>query len=304
MTKTVFRMLSIKGLSKSILCLLAFILWNNNSYGHNFKMSAITINGAGLFNHRLILRDVNGADVKPPNSLDWFDTHTPTMFNIPAGDYHFFSDGGNLPFTFSINGAGLIDYAANLDILLDGRGTTQLTLKGFEVTIDARYLLGAGVSFGKDFIKYGKVRLLPAPNYIVTTGSAVQAGFSFALGLNGQFDFNSKLKSFLKGCGTSTIIFEGYPLIVDGTATPGDLWIIPIWYNKTDVPGNSFPFSKDKVLLGNLLPLRTVWGDRYALGSSNPNYYFSVGLNGVFTTYSSKLKLDKFNGLSRITLMP
>ena len=291
-------------LSKVILCLLAFILWNGEASGQK----TISIIGSNLFNHRLILQNESGATIKPPNSLDWFSTSVSTSFNIPVGKYHFFSDGGSPPITFSVNDAGLIDYAANLNILLEGRGTAQLTLKGFDVTIDARYLLGAGVSFGKDFLKYGKIKLLPAPNYIVTTGSAVQAGFSFELGLNGLFNFNTQFSPFLKGNGTSTIVFEGYPLLIDATAMlpSGAVYVAPIWYNSaTDVLGNSVPFSNDRVIMGNFLPLRNAWGDRYGLQSANTNYLFTVDLSGNFNIYGSpKLRLDKWHGLTRIKALP
>lgn len=292
---------TIKSLTKIMVCLLVFVLGYSNTYGQK----AISIMGSTLFNPRLILQNESGATIPPPNSADWFSTSTSTTFSIPAGKYHFFSDAGSLPITFSVNDAGLIDYATNLDNLLAGRGTNQLTLNGFEVTIDARYLLGAGVSFGKDFIKYGKIRLLPAPNYIVTTGSAVQAGFGFELGLDGLFKFNTKLLPFLKGNGTSTIVFEGYPLLVDVTALVNvpTVYITPIW--SVGKLGDNVPFSNDKVIMGNFLPLRNAWGDRYGLQSSDARYFFTVDSMGNFNIQgSSKLRLDRFQGIARIKALP
>jgi hypothetical protein len=273
----------------------------------------ITLDGSNLFHRALILADAGAGTL-----TDWFDSRVPQTFNLKAGDYRFYVDSGHFTdVLFSITTTGTIQFPASFNTFLSLRGTNTLVLNGFQVTLDARYLLGAGVLLAgvsqgefanEDWIRHKTIRLLPAPNYLVAPGSGVQGGFSFKLDFNGKFDFNATQLPFLKGKGTNTLIFRGYPVLIDATAITNwdSLILLEVWYNASDVLGDSVPFAYNKVLMGNLLPLRV--GDAYMFqtheGLYTP-YHFTIDLKGVFSVNNlAKLRLDKFNRLTRVTLIP
>lgn len=273
----------------------------------------VTIDGSNLFHRALILADAGAATL-----TDWFDSRVPQTFHVAAGDYRFYVDSGHFTeIMFSVTPNGAVQFPPTFNTFLSLVGTNTLILNGFEVTIDARYLLGAGILFAgvsqgehvnEDWIRYETIRLLPAPNYVVAPGSGVQGGFGVKLDFTGKFDFNARALPFLKGKDTKTLIFKGYPVLIDATAiTDWALLVLPaVWYNSTDTIGDSVPLAKNKVLMGNLLPLRT--GDGYNFLTDQgltTDYFFTIDLKGVFQVSDpTKLSLDKFNRLTRITVLP
>jgi hypothetical protein len=136
------------------------------------------------------------------------------------------------PWSFRVTAAGMVDYNPSFDNFLSGRGTTKLTINGFEVTLDARRLGTGGVvmlniaeKFG--FINFRKVRMTPQfglhTGYGVLQASGVVGNFEFGLGLGGLFEYDRALdissrSGFLAGQRTTTLEFYGFPVALDGRA--------------------------------------------------------------------------------------
>ena len=154
-----------------------------------------------------------------------------------AKNFHFQIQSGVLPdWTFRVNDSGNIEYNEEFDIthggFLAGRGTTTLTLLGYQVTFDARNLSGGSVvmnvlgeKFG--FISFKTLRLLPQRNYQVIQGSGTAADFPFAVTLpsstsiagvfdyDPQFDICHEPRGFAAGRGTALLQFLGYPIFIN-----------------------------------------------------------------------------------------
>ena len=137
-----------------------------------------------------------------------------------------------------------MDYSTSFDSFLAGHGTNTLNINGLVVTLDARYLSGSGVLLvapltSADWISYKTVRMVPASYYSVRQGSGEVASFSFKLGIDGNWSYNTAAYDvtaggFLSGNGTSTLTFFGYPLLVDARAAGGaGVTIQPIWTPST-----------------------------------------------------------------------
>jgi hypothetical protein len=195
---------------------------------------------------------------------------------------------------------GTVDYDHSFDAFLSGRGTSTLTVNGFAVTLDARYLSGSGVLLvvgGADWIAYRTVRMVPASYYSVQQGSGVVADFQFKLGLDGHFAYQPAYDygagGFLRGNGTSTLEFLGYPILVDARAAGGaGLTIQTIW---------GMPFAYTAVQFANLLP-----ASYFALQVNSgvvTNAQFKLSASGVFSfspSLAPYLALDTFDGLTRL----
>src|SRR2546426_4797111 len=56
---------------------------------------------------------------------------------LSPGAYTFAGCGTGIGFSFSVGAGGLISYDPDLEVFLDGAGTSGLVVQGFHVTIDA-----------------------------------------------------------------------------------------------------------------------------------------------------------------------
>lgn len=232
-----------------------------------------------------------------PGQTGWINANVVQTLPLAPGRYNFqIASGYYADFWFDVTPGGTVDYDAAFDAFLGGRGTSTLTITGFAVTIDARYLSGSGVLLvvgGADWITYATVRMVPASYYSVQQGSGVVADLQFKLGLDGTFAYDPAYNGFLRGSGTSTLEFLGYPLLVDARAAGGaGVLIQTVW---------GMPFATTSVQYACLLPAAY-----YALQVNSgivTNAAFRLDTNGVFSfdpALAPYLALDTFNGLTRL----
>lgn len=181
----------------------------------------------------------------------WVDSRTVQSLTLAAGTYRFqVASGYFADFSFQVTADGQVDYDAAFDAFLGGRGTTRLTIQGFEVTLDARYLSGEGILLvapGSEWIRHRTVRMVPASSYQVQQGSGQVARFAFQIDGNGMFQYDeARFGGFLRGRGTRTLELLGYPILVDARRSGGD--------GVTISPVQSLPFAVSSVDCANLLP--------------------------------------------------
>jgi hypothetical protein len=236
-----------------------------------------------------------------PGQTGWISARSVQTLPLAPGRYNFqIASGYYADFSFQVTPAGTVDYDPAFNAFLGGRGSSTLTIAGFPVTLDARYLSGAGVLLvvgGADWIAHRTVRMVPASHYSVQQGSGQVADFRFKIGLDGKFAYQPAHEysagGFLRGNGSSTLEFLGYPLLVDARAAGGaGLTIHPIW---------GMPFTTTAVQYANLLPAAS-----FSLQVNSgvvTNARFSLNTSGVFSIAPSLapyLALDTFNGLRRL----
>jgi hypothetical protein len=233
---------------------------------------------------------------------DWLECRsTVRSLEMPPGTYHFqVASGYFADFTFTVTLDGKIEYHEAFEPFLSGRGTARLTIDGFQVTLDARYLSNAGILLvipTDEWILHRTVRMVPASHYRVQQGSGIVGTFEFRLDHTGRFQYDGALDlaagGFLKGRGTSVLEFLGYPLLIDTRAGGGDFLLLnPIW---------GMPHHPGKVAYVSLLPavrflIQTRGGSvtigQFAVDNAG-NVHLAPGL-GPF------LALDTFHGLRRL----
>src|SRR5438105_4830006 len=222
-----------------------------------------------------------------PGKTDWISSRTIQTLALEPGGYQFqIGSGYFADFTFSVTSMGTVDYDPSFNAFLSGRGSPTLTIAGFPVTLDARYLSGAGVLLvipgtNEDWITYKTCRMVPASYYSVQQGSGEVTSFAFKLGLDGTFSYDPSYDissgGFLAGRGTSTLKFLGYPILVDARAAGGTgVTIDPIW---------GMASSPTSVLFANLLP-----APFFAVGVTgtvSKGAPFSLDVHGNFSFDSS-----------------
>jgi hypothetical protein len=248
----------------------------------------------------------------PGITPDWIDSRVIQTLDLDPGVYNFqIASGYYADFTFEITPAGKVNYDKQFDSFLSGQDTSTLTVAGLELTIDARYLSGAGVLLvcpltNDDWISKRTVRLVPASSYQVQQGSGVVCELVFAIKLDGTFSYDPSIDlaagGFLKGNNTNELEFYGYPILVDSRISinvqsndPEPAWgiiIQPIW---------GMPFATTGVLYADLLPAKG-----FQLQNKSgivSTAIFDLSVNGTFSFASTlPLKLDTFNGLNRLTV--
>jgi hypothetical protein len=239
----------------------------------------------------------------PGVTSDWVDSRTVQTLNLAPGQYAFqIASGYYADFTFRVTSLGTIDYDPAYNGFLSGRNTATLGVDGLVVTLDARYLSGSGVLLvapltNDDWISYRTCRLVPASYYSVQQGSGVVANFSFRLGVDGRWTYDAAYDAssggFLAGAGTPTLVFLGYPLLVDARAAGGSgVTVQTIW---------GMPFSPTSVEYACLLPAH-YFALQVRSGVVSPAR-FSVAPNGTVSIdpgAASLLALDSFHGLRRL----
>ncbi len=245
-----------------------------------------------------------------PNSTvsSWTDSTVIQTVQLEPGVYSFqVSSGLYCSFTFSVTPTGTIDYQVEYSNFLSGKGTNRLTLNGFEVKLDARYLPGAGIIFSgdmpdlnNDWFTLKTCRMLPQSAYSVQQGSGSVSTIRFGIDPNGHFTYDLASDvthgGSLQGARTSTLSLLGFPLLIDARETAGNVLILEPLLEGI-VP------STTKVEAFNLLPgefsLQFVSGviskAKFTLDLAGQVHLESDGFLG-------SLRLDTFHGLTRLTV--
>ena len=260
----------------------------------------IQVDATRLVYHDFIIPNITAA---------WTDASTVQTLSMPAGTYSFqVGSGYYCDFTFEVTSAGLIAYDPKYGTFLAGAGTSTLVLNGFKVTIDARYLPGQGLILSDiplinnttDWISLKTMNMLPASYYSVQQGSGIVCNLSFQLDGSGHFQYAANFDvakgGFLQGAGTSTLVFLGYPLLVDSRGTDGSgVALQPVTWG--------VPFAYSDVLFVNILPAA---GFRLQLVSGLvTGAGFDMDQTGKITLQQQLpevLSLDTFHGLQRLTV--
>jgi hypothetical protein len=126
--------------------------------------------------------------------------------------------GGNVD--FQVNADGTVDYAASLNNVLSGRGTSMLVVHGVTVNVDATAL--SPMTLGLDGFEPSfkpttpfQIVVLPGINALLEDGGGY---VDFQVNADGTVDYDRALDGVLSGRGTSTLIVGGVTLTIDATA--------------------------------------------------------------------------------------
>lgn len=300
-------------------------------------MTRIKINGCAISNHWLLLQNKAGqiferVDIPPsypsPNwyfngGLDFDPAQSIPVFELPDGEYNINpQNGSNFSFTVQL---GKVNYASDCAGFLQGAGTDTLTLKGFDVTIDARYLIGNGLTFwgvlgygpgdskgrGDKLVAHRICTLLPGNNYYFVVASGLYGDFYFSVDKKGKLSVEPKYAAFMEVCTGNILQIKGFPLLIDGTKNGSDplgtFGVYNLW--DTPLPDNHTPWTGTKVIMGNFVPTWESHGyfPLYTPVKGNSTVSkdgFRLSVNGTVIVSDPKLlKVDVFNGIQRITVL-
>jgi hypothetical protein len=234
----------------------------------------ITIDGT-ILSHDLTPYRLFGPDAE---TLKRTSTHILRL--VPGALYKFQPSAKIIVanFEFQITVDGKVIYPEIYDDFLRGRGSTTLTIRGFEITIDGRilnhdltpYRLDGNVSvLSRD--RTHTLRLVPAKNYRFQPSYLFPANFEFEVTLGGTVNFPEVYDSFLMGRGTTTLTIGGFPITIDGTTLDHDL-------TPYNLEGNVSVLSRNSTHTLRLVP-----GKDYKFQPSHlfpANFKFEVTLSG------------------------
>jgi hypothetical protein len=162
-----------------------------------------------------------------PSFLDGSTTPRPTV-SLAPGTYNFQQSSGFFAdFNFRVRDDGNVDYEADFDDFLSGRGSTTLTVQGFPVRLDFTALdhdllpMIAGAGFLSHTSTH-EIRLVPASSYGFHPGSGIVATLRFQVDTNGGVVLPPEFGSFATASGNSLTI-TGHTVRIDGRALDHDL---------------------------------------------------------------------------------
>ena len=145
----------------------------------------------------------------------------PVTARLLPGTYFIYDIVGGVNFT--VSGTGTVDYAPELDAILAGRGSNQLTVFGIPITIDATALTGGRLNlhnvheFATGTSVLVTARLLPG-TYVV---SDIVGSAAFTVNAAGTVDFAPELNGVFSGRGTNQLTVSGLAIGIDATALSG-----------------------------------------------------------------------------------
>lgn len=261
----------------------------------------IKIDATKLFYRRF---KIPGVTAEPPAEPP--DSRVVQTITVAAGTYQLMFTKHPVV-TFDVKPSGTVDYDKGLDGFVKGRGSTTLTVEGVPVTLDARYVAmngGLGVLLGtaldhEDWIVHETIRLIPA-SYTVQQGAAMTSSFAFTLRADGRVEYDPKFEystgGFLEGQDTSTLVFRGYPILLDATQVGEKV-------NFLNIKG--LLAAGNGVLFVNLLPMNVAF--RIVVKGSGVTEMtplsVQVDTSGAITLIPEEhFSRDTFNGLARIKI--
>ena len=146
-----------------------------------------------------------------------FPSDTPLVRDLDPGSYTV-NDGSTGVHEFEITTAGLVSYTAAKEPFFDGLGTSQLTLVGYDIDIDATvltagtYSIGGIGGFPSETI--GTFTFLPGLKSI-QDGST--GGHEFEVTDAGLVSYVAAKEPFFDGLGTAQLTLVGYSIDIDAT---------------------------------------------------------------------------------------
>jgi len=148
-----------------------------------------------------------------------FLSATPVVLDLAPGTYTV-EDGSGGVHEFEITGTGLVGYAAEKEPFFDGLGTSQLTLVGYDVIIDAIalsspiYIIG-GIGVVTPGATVDTITFLPGVKEIQDGSGGVH---EFEVTETGVVTYAVEKEPFFDGSGTSQLTLVGYSIDIDATA--------------------------------------------------------------------------------------
>jgi hypothetical protein len=181
----------------------------------------VTLDARELSNDRYLILGVT----------DWLTNTEPYTLRLLPGSYSIVQGNGLVTeVAFTLNSNGLIDYAAESNAFLAGRGTNSINFIGLPVTLDARELttdryLIPGISDWLANTEPHTLRVLPG-SYLIVQSNGLIADAEFILNGNGLVAYTPENDTFLTGRGTNTINFIGLPVTLDARELTTDRYLI------------------------------------------------------------------------------
>jgi hypothetical protein len=131
------------------------------------------------------------------------DPHQLLNARMIPGEHHIHTYGGEY-LVFNVAANGQVSYDASLEGILTGSGTTELGLRGLQVTIDPTlstagyFTMNYRTSFARTPTPFA---LTPGPQFIIQAGVV----HWFTVSKAGIVDYDSSLDTFFSGRGSRTL---------------------------------------------------------------------------------------------------
>ena len=155
-----------------------------------------------------------------------YPTSDPVTLNLEAGNFQVQANEGSVKFAVTLD--GLVEYDPVLEGILEGAGTSALTINGATVTMTAP-LLSSGPgdytvlkvgTFPTDAV--ASMNVLPGLKRI----QATEGGVALSVSNEGTFEYDPVLEGIVEGGGTQSLIVNGAPILVDATGLAGADYMI------------------------------------------------------------------------------
>jgi PKD repeat protein len=177
-------------------------------------------------------------------------------------DYYPFGDNGGNFISFHVDYSGNVQYPPGSEDYLQGAGTPNLVVRGFDITIDARALTSPTFSLGGITGLTTVSSYRPTSAVLSITGipgvydfrDAISNDFVFDIDADGFVRYTPAYEGFLDGAGTTALAVPGFPLAIDvrgiaavaptfnfvGLINPGNSSVIHNWVG---IPGSAYFFA-------------------------------------------------------------
>lgn len=163
------------------------------------------------------------------------DGSQPVVIQLLPGTYEFSQAPGVAAFSFEVTPTGTVDYDPGFDGFLAGRGTTQLSVYGHPVELDATYLshdllpiihAASDIYAPREFSRQWKhwLHLVPA-DYGFVPAAGIVADFQMSLRPDGSIVIDPVFGGFA-GVSDKTLIIKGYPVTIDARGLVEDLILV------------------------------------------------------------------------------
>ncbi len=206
------------------------------------------------------------------------------LLDLPQGTYNIQVGSGSLlvgPFDFDVTSAGTIDFDAEFESFLSGRGTSALTINGHYVNVDATALSSTlfalpstfGLNTPIDATVTQPLTLIPA-TYGFLVGSGQVATFRWTIAINGAIEYDAEFDDFLGGRGSDTLVVNGHSVRVDARGLSGTAIAIASTF------GLNLPIDSSTIIPLNLVPIGG--GYLFQVGSANIGLFrWNISLGGM-----------------------
>ncbi|MBO3752218.1 hypothetical protein J5X84_39695 [Streptosporangiaceae bacterium NEAU-GS5] len=146
----------------------------------------------------------------------WLDARKTHALHLSPGT-HTLSHPGSAPISFTVDAAGVVDYAPGL-AGVSGRGTHTLTVTGLPIGLDATGLSYPNIGLSglgwQNARQVQTLHVLPGAYTLVVGGVG---GWPIRIGADGLIDYDDQYGTILSGKATSTLTVTGVPVTVDAS---------------------------------------------------------------------------------------